>query len=273
MTEEGKSKFTERLFKSISMIKEVLQTNLKLRGQVEQLTQRISMQNAEIFHLQCENDDQKDKIQILSNIGQKGLPDNHINADEVLKLRREKTMLEQRVYYLEMEIKKLNNNYVPVSNPSTSANEFTHLIKNSLKTPIKIMTKNNEESSYRNKNDNSKVLYNSLDKSKNTTEYREDSKVGHRTYKRGNSTVNNRSVNLNMNRKPSSDLKLYEAMPPIKVPSIKRVNNVYQTNGKIQRKRVPDNVNDYKNQYSFTAKFNVRVIYNKLPYKILLKKT
>ena len=124
------------------MVKEVLQSNLKLREQVQELSQKVDQSNADIFHLQCENDEQKEKIQILAGMANdtitpatlcqkdialgtgegeetvgksrtgSGMPltsgttlsKGKINvAEEILQLKRDKNMLAQRVHYLEIE--------------------------------------------------------------------------------------------------------------------------------------------------------------------------
>jgi len=107
----------ERLLKSVNMIKEVLQSNLKLREQVHELTQRVGQQNTELFHMQCECEDQKEKIQILS----KSNTANNV-ADELIQLRKEKLMLEQRVNYLESESTKMNSSK-PFSNRKESGTD------------------------------------------------------------------------------------------------------------------------------------------------------
>jgi hypothetical protein len=145
LTAGDKERIMDRLLQSVNMVKEVLQSNLKLREQVQELNQKVDQGNADIFHLQCENDEQKEKIQILAGMGPdaaspatlcpKDIPlgesedtaaksnpmtatvtgmmtgttgttlsKGKINvAEEILQLKRDKNMLEQRVHYLEIE--------------------------------------------------------------------------------------------------------------------------------------------------------------------------
>lgn len=137
LLEGDKEKIMDRLLQSVNMVKEVLQSNLKLREHIQELNQKVDQQNADIFHLQGENEEQKDKIQILAgiqhqletpttkiknteitaaykatdNIARKHNISNRVNtsvnrmnvADEILQLKRDKNMLEQRVQYLEQE--------------------------------------------------------------------------------------------------------------------------------------------------------------------------
>ena len=60
-----KEKMMDRLLKSGNMVKEVLQCNLQLREQIQELTQRLEVQNAELCSLQSENEEQKEKLQII----------------------------------------------------------------------------------------------------------------------------------------------------------------------------------------------------------------
>lgn len=106
----------ERLLKSVNMIKEVLQSNLKLRGQVHELTQRVGQQNTELFHMQCESEDQKEKIAVLSQIADSN--NSACLANQLLQVKKKKSMLEQRVHYLETESAKMSS-----SKPYSTAKE------------------------------------------------------------------------------------------------------------------------------------------------------
>ena len=53
LIEGDKERVMDRLLQSVNMVKEVLQSNLKLREQVQEMGQRLDQQNAELFHLQC----------------------------------------------------------------------------------------------------------------------------------------------------------------------------------------------------------------------------
>ncbi len=122
LAEGDKERVMDRLLQSVNMVKEVLQSNLKLREQVQDQSQRLDQQNAELFHLQCENEEQREKISIMAGIK----PDPVLPvsqdlrrkaneeepppaakridvAEEILQLKRDKSMLEQRVHYLELE--------------------------------------------------------------------------------------------------------------------------------------------------------------------------
>lgn len=138
LMEGDKEKIMDRLLQSVNMVKEVLQSNLKLREHIQELNQRMDQQNADVFHLQCENEEQKDKIQILAGMQEQrrspntplkkkeefslaykttnivgkrnnalqdsGFSMRRLNAaDEILQLKRDKNMLEQRIQYLEVE--------------------------------------------------------------------------------------------------------------------------------------------------------------------------
>jgi len=129
---DNKEHIMDRLLQSVNMVKEVLHSNLKLREQVQELSQKVDFQNAELFHLQCENEEQKDKIQILAGMNDPSAipsvttksPTNNEPeidkedisledeskkqaridvAEEILQLKKDKSMLEQRVHYLEVE--------------------------------------------------------------------------------------------------------------------------------------------------------------------------
>ena len=97
----NKNQSIDRLLKSVGRVKEVLKSNLELREQIQLLTKRIEMQNAELFHLQCENNDQKSKILILSNMNtnseQNSIGEKEANqnpkietAEEIFKLRKDR---------------------------------------------------------------------------------------------------------------------------------------------------------------------------------------
>ena len=109
----------DRLLKSINMVKEVLQYNLQLRIQVQELNEEIDQQKIELFHLRCENEDQKDKISILLGMNNSQSifcsqvdPSvvKRINVvDEIHNLKKDKAILEQRVQFLEIENEKYRN--------------------------------------------------------------------------------------------------------------------------------------------------------------------
>lgn len=103
----------ERLLKSIEMVREVLQYNLQLREQVEELRKETAKQKTELFHLYCENEEQKDKMLILAGMSSVQVSFGSELGEEVKKrvdvaeeihlLRKDKAMLEQHVHFLEVE--------------------------------------------------------------------------------------------------------------------------------------------------------------------------
>jgi hypothetical protein len=66
------------------MVKEVLQTNLKLRQQTLELNQQVDQLNADIFHVQGENEELKDKLQIVANVQDfpTSFPDRPLNLEK-----------------------------------------------------------------------------------------------------------------------------------------------------------------------------------------------
>ena len=77
------------------MMKEVLQGNLGLRETIQKQSELIDNQNAEIFQLQNENEDLRERLITLEEFTGK---DSHV---EVQKLVLEKKTLEKRVAQLE----------------------------------------------------------------------------------------------------------------------------------------------------------------------------
>jgi len=147
-----KEKIMDRLIQSVNMVKDVLQTNLKLRQQILDSNKQVDQLNAELFHVQGENEELKEKIQILAEVEQESpikkpipepvkelgkiaksmvgpniklslsntpgsaiTPHDRISVvSELYKLKKDKSMLEQRLLNLEREninirAKKSNN--------------------------------------------------------------------------------------------------------------------------------------------------------------------
>ena len=77
------------------MMKEVLQGNLGLRETIQKQSELIDNQNAEIFQLQNENEDLRERLITLEEFTGK---DSHVDAQ---KLVIEKKTLEKRVAQLE----------------------------------------------------------------------------------------------------------------------------------------------------------------------------
>jgi len=111
---ENNDSIMERLIKSVNMVKEVLKSNIVLRETVQNQNVQIDMQKAEIFHLQIENSDLKDKINIMEDIEtslRESLKYNsktsYISsskyAEEIVFLRKEKAKLENSINKLESD--------------------------------------------------------------------------------------------------------------------------------------------------------------------------
>lgn len=76
-------------------MKEVLQGNLGLRETIQKQSELIDEQNSEIFQLQNENEDLRERLSVLEEFT--GKDSNY----EMQKLVREKKVLEARVIQLE----------------------------------------------------------------------------------------------------------------------------------------------------------------------------
>lgn len=134
---KGNELMMDRLLKSVNMVKEVLQSNLKLREQIQELNKRVEMQNAEIFCLQSEREEQRDRLDILSKMesnvipSKKPSPEEKLKlqqrmsiTDEILQLRREKHILEQRVHYLELENASIRTHIYPSNRRQPGTDDF-----------------------------------------------------------------------------------------------------------------------------------------------------
>lgn len=77
------------------MMKEVLQSNLSLRETIQKQSEMIDSLNAEIYQIQNENEDLRDRIQIMEEYTGKD------SYSDVTKLVKDKKMLENRVKHLE----------------------------------------------------------------------------------------------------------------------------------------------------------------------------
>jgi hypothetical protein len=77
------------------MMKEVLQGNLGLRETIQKQSELIDDQNSEIYQLQNENEDLRERLQMLEEYTGK---DSNF---EMQKLVRDKKVLEKRVVQLE----------------------------------------------------------------------------------------------------------------------------------------------------------------------------
>lgn len=92
---ESKDAITERIIHTVNMMKEVLQSNLQLRETIQKQSEAIDDLNAELFQMQNENEDLRDRLQILEEFTGKD------SMEEVSKLVKEKKVLENRVKHLE----------------------------------------------------------------------------------------------------------------------------------------------------------------------------
>ena len=88
---ETKDAITGRIIHTVNMMKEVLQGNLGLRETIQKQSELIDNQNAEIFQLQNENEDLRERLIILEDFTGKD------SLDQVQHLVREKKTLEKRV--------------------------------------------------------------------------------------------------------------------------------------------------------------------------------
>lgn len=56
------------------MVKEVLQSNIVLRENIANLTGEVDRLTSQLFELQCENDDVRDRLQIMESIAGRSAP-------------------------------------------------------------------------------------------------------------------------------------------------------------------------------------------------------
>ena len=92
---ETKDAITGRIIHTVNMMKEVLQGNLGLRETIQKQSELIDNQNGEIFQLQNENEDLRERLMVLEDFTGKD------SMDQVNHLMREKKTLEKRVAQLE----------------------------------------------------------------------------------------------------------------------------------------------------------------------------
>ncbi len=94
------------------MVKEVLQSNIVLRENIANLTGEVDRLTSQLFELQCENDDVRDKMQILESLAGRTAPLSHYDVDsrskkdianELLRIKKEKRALELRVRHMELD--------------------------------------------------------------------------------------------------------------------------------------------------------------------------
>jgi cell shape-determining protein MreC len=81
---ESKDAITERIVHTLNMMKELLQGNLSLRATIQKQSEQIDDKNAEYFQLQQENEDLRERLNVLEEYTGKD------SLVEVQKLVREK---------------------------------------------------------------------------------------------------------------------------------------------------------------------------------------
>ena len=109
----NKEKIMDRLLKSVNMVKEVLQSNLKLREQVQELGQRLELQSAELFYLQSENEEQKEKLQLITNLQESPTKQRLDAVERIIQLEKEKARLAKRVHDLEVQNTHIHTTAMP----------------------------------------------------------------------------------------------------------------------------------------------------------------
>jgi len=122
---------SERLIESINMVKELLQSNRDLRDSIHVINKKNDQNDIEIYNLNVENQDLRDKIEVLENIigrmsKQGGVPAANVSfqnvnnrkgqiqqqpnyspldsiAQEIVELRKTNRLLETRLKHLELQ--------------------------------------------------------------------------------------------------------------------------------------------------------------------------
>jgi len=97
---------------NITAVNDVMESNVKLKEEVKKLIKYIESQGEELFHLQCENANQKNRLHILTKQEHSRL-ERHNLVEEINKLKKEKLDLEQRVQSLELVSTKTQYKGVP----------------------------------------------------------------------------------------------------------------------------------------------------------------
>ena len=93
---ESKDAITERIVHTLNMMKEVLQGNLSLRATIQHQSEQIDDAKAEVFQLQQENEDLRERLNVLEEYTGKD------SLLEVQKLVRENRKLENRMKQMEL---------------------------------------------------------------------------------------------------------------------------------------------------------------------------
>jgi len=95
VNKQEKDAITERIIHTVNMMKEVLQSNLSLRETIQKQSEAIDSLNSELFQMQGENEDLRDRLQMFEDATGKD------SAFEFQRLAKEKRALENRVRHLE----------------------------------------------------------------------------------------------------------------------------------------------------------------------------
>lgn len=70
------------MIESVNFAKDLMKTNRELRGDIEEMGDRVDQAENENFHLQTENRDLRDRIEILESvIGQSNVGNEFENMD------------------------------------------------------------------------------------------------------------------------------------------------------------------------------------------------
>ena len=62
------NKLSESMVESVKMVKTLMETNRELRQQIQSLQQSLEVNENESFHLQMENRECRDRIEILESV-------------------------------------------------------------------------------------------------------------------------------------------------------------------------------------------------------------
>jgi len=166
----------DRLLQSVNTVKNVLQTNLKLRQQIVDLEKKLHQANIELYHLQTENEELKEKMIIMKNV------DSHINchsatntnfsshinlinnkmrhgrmivASELFKLKKNNSLLEERLKNLERENINIRVRQNSCENNFEPVRSVVNITKQSLSNRMRKYNKSckrKEENDYRGNN-------------------------------------------------------------------------------------------------------------------------
>ena len=168
--QKDKEKIMNRLLESVNMVKDVLQTNLTLRQQMLEMSKQLDQSNIEIYHLQTENEEYKEKMQIMAN-GEYFQPNylpklnestttkyknrNVSVVSELYQLKKDKLNLEKRLQNLERENINIRANHLspnPIAFAGTDdfepvravINDYPESRQSRLSQDVKSKTRNSE---------------------------------------------------------------------------------------------------------------------------------